>query len=111
VSAALSTGELLHMPGLVARERTRVRRLEHKLARARRGSRRRRRVLLALAQLKERETNRRKDWAEKASTDIARRFDLIKVEDLHIKNMTRSAKGTLQDPGRNVGQKTGLTAS
>ena len=55
-----------------------------------------------------RETDRRKDWAEKASTDIARRFDLIRVEDLQINNMTRSAKGTPENPGRNVGAKAGL---
>ena len=52
VSAALSTGELLHVPGLTGRERTRLRRLERKLARARRGSNRRRRVRLAIARLK-----------------------------------------------------------
>jgi transposase len=33
VSAALSTGELLHAPGLAARERRRLQRLERKLAR------------------------------------------------------------------------------
>jgi putative transposase len=54
------------------------------------------------------ETDRRKDWAEKASTGIARRFDLIRVEDLKIGNMTRSAKGTAGDPGRNVRAKAGL---
>ena len=41
VSAALSTGELLHAPGLTARERARLRRLQRKLARAKRGSNRR----------------------------------------------------------------------
>jgi transposase len=46
--------------------------------------------------------------ALKASTDIVRRFDLIRVVDLQIKNMTRSAKGTRGDPGRNVRQKAGL---
>ena len=42
------------------------------------------------------------------STDLARRFDLIQVEDLQIGNMTRSAKGTWDNPGRNVRQKAGL---
>ena len=37
VSAALSTGEMLHAPGLTARERTRLRRLQRSLARARAG--------------------------------------------------------------------------
>ena len=108
VSAALSTGELLHVPGLTAREQMRLRRLERKLAGAKRGSNRRSRARRAIARLKARETDRRKDWAEKASTGIARRFDLIMFEDLQIKNMTRSAKGTQQNPGRNVGQKAGL---
>ena len=108
VSAALSTGEMLHVPGLTARERARRQRLERRLARARRGSNRRGQVRLATARLRARETDRRKDWAEKASTDIARRFDMIRVEDLQISNMTRSAKGTAANPGRNVRAKSGL---
>jgi len=55
-----------------------------------------------------RETDRRKDWAEKASTGIVRRFDVIRVEDLQITNMTRSARGTRGEPARNVRQKAGL---
>jgi putative transposase len=108
VAAALSTGELLHCPALAARERIRLRRLQRALARARRGSNRRGRVRHAIARLKARETDRRKDWAEKVSTGIARRFDLIRVEDLQITTMTRSAKGTRGDPGRNVRQMAGL---
>ena len=108
VSAALSTGDLLHCPGPAGRERTRLRRLQRKLARARRGSNRRGRVKCEIARLRARETDRRKDWAEKVSTGIARRFDLIRVEDLQIGNMTRSARGTRENPGRNVRQKAGL---
>ena len=108
VSAALSTGEMLHCPALTARERRRLRRLQRRLARARRGSNRRGRVKHAIARLRARETDRRKDWAEKTSTGIARRFDVIRVEDLKIGNMTRSAKGTRGNPGRNVRAKAGL---
>jgi transposase len=108
VSAALSTGELLHVPGLADRERRRMRRLERKFARAKQRSNRRKLVRLAVARLRVRETDRRKDWAEKASTDLARRFDLIRVEDLQITAMTRSAKGTAGNPGRNVRAKAGL---
>jgi putative transposase len=108
VSAALSTGDRPLVPGLTWRETTRLRRLERKLARAKRGSARRKQVRQGIARLKARETDRRKDWAEKESTDIARRFDVIKVEDLRIKNMTRSAKGTRDAPGCNVRQKAGL---
>jgi transposase len=108
VSAALSTGQPLHCPSLTGRERRRLRRLQRKLARAKRGSNRRGRARHAIARMRARERDRRKDWAEKASTDIAQRFDLIRVEDLKIKDMTRSAKGTRENPGRNVRAKAGL---
>jgi len=108
VSAALSTGELLRVPGLTARERKRLLRMQRKLARAKRGSNRRGRVRLVIARLKARETDRRKDWAEKASTDLARRFDIVSVENLNVTSMTHSARGTAGAPGRNVRQKSGL---
>jgi IS605 OrfB family transposase len=62
----------------------------------------------AIAQLKAREADKRKDWVEKTSTRLAREFDVIRVEDLLIGNMTRSAKGTSDKPGRNVRAKAGL---
>ena len=86
-------------------ERARLRLLQRKLARAQKGSHRRNRAKTAIAALKASEADRRKDWAEKTSTDLARRFDLIRVEDLRIPNMTRSARGTLANPGRGVRQK------
>jgi putative transposase len=108
VSAALSTGEMFCAPILRDTEKMRLVRLSRKLAKAKRGSNRRARVRVAIARLKARETDRRKDWAEKLSTDLARRFDVIAVEDLKIVSMTRSAKGTFEAPGRNVRQKSGL---
>jgi IS605 OrfB family transposase len=65
----------------------------------------------AIARIKARETDRRKDWVEQTSTDLARRFDLIRVEDLKIRNMVRSARGTIAAPGRNVRAKAGLNRS
>jgi len=108
VSAALSTGEPCSCPGLKPGELGRLKRLQRKLARARRGSNRRARTRAAIARLKARESDRRKDWAEKLSTRLAREFDVIRVEDLRIKNMTRSARGTIDSPGRNVRGKAGL---
>ncbi|WP_328994976.1 transposase [Kribbella sp. NBC_01245] len=107
-SAALSTGELLSCPALRRTEKTRLVKLQQQLARCRRGSNRRTRIKVAIARLRARETDRRKDWVEKLSTDLARGFDLIRVEDLKIRNMTRSARGTIEEPGRNVRAKAGL---
>jgi putative transposase len=108
VSAALSTGELLHAPSLTPGERIRLRRLQQSLARAKHGSNRRRRTKLAIARIKAREADRRRDWVEKTTTDLARRFDTIRMEKLDVRAMTRSARGTLAQPGDQVAQKRGL---
>ena len=84
VSAALSTGEMLTVLGLTLSESQRLAQLERKLARAQRGSNRRRNVKTAIARMRAREADRRKDWAERLSTDLARRFDFIRVEFLSI---------------------------
>jgi putative transposase len=108
VSAALSTGELLHTPSLTPGEQIRLRRLQQRLARAQRASNRRQRTKVAIARLKAREADRRRDWVEKTTTDLARRFDSIRVEALDVRAMTRSARGTVDQPGVRVAQKRGL---
>ncbi|MEV6891219.1 transposase [Kribbella sp. NPDC051137] len=92
VSAALSTGELLSCPGLSNREQERLKHLQRRLARCCRGSKRRLRVKAAIANLHACATDRRRDWVEKTSTDLARRFDVVRVEDLRIAQMTRRPK-------------------
>jgi putative transposase len=108
VSAALSTGELLHAPSLTPGEAKRVAVLQQRLARCQRGSNRRERAKRAIAKLRARERDRRKDWVEKNTTDIARRVDLIRVEALDVRAMIRSARGTAEQPGVRVAQKRGL---
>jgi transposase len=89
VSAALSTGELLTCPVLSDREHERLKQLQRRLSRCQRGSGRRRRVQAAIAKLCARAGDRRKDWVERTSTDLARRFDVLRVEDLRITQMTK----------------------
>ena len=108
VSAALSTGKVSTCPRLSSGRQRRQRLLQRQLARAQRGSNRRAQRKLAVARLRARQADARKDWAEKLSTDLACRYDLIRVEDLRIADMTRSAKGSQDAPGRNVPAKTGL---
>jgi putative transposase len=85
--------------------------VQQRLARAARGSHRRACTKLAIAKLKARETARRKDWVEKATTDIARRFDMIRIEALDLLAMSRTARGTVQQPGQRVAQKRSLNLS
>ena len=108
VSAALSTGELLHVPPLSPGRQRRLVLLQRRLARSQPGSRHRKITRRAIARLKSGEADARKDWCEKVSTDLARWFDVIRVEDLRIQGTARSAKGTVGQPGRNVAAKAGL---
>ncbi|WP_405063245.1 transposase [Kribbella sp. NBC_01505] len=107
-SASLSTGEHLFCPRMTQDELRRFRRLQRRLARSVRGSNRRQRTRYALARIKAKEVNRRKDWIEKLTTDLSRRFDIIRVEDLRIKNLTRSGRGTLGNPSRQTSRKAKL---
>ncbi len=108
VAVALSTGELSSPARPRPRQAERLVRLQRKLARARRGSNRRAKIRAAIARVTAREADRRRDWVEKTSTDLAARFEVIRVEDLNVRAMTRSAKGTREAPGRNVRAKAGL---
>jgi len=53
----------------------------------------------------------RADFLHKASNTISKNHAMIAVEDLKISNMSKSAKGTADAPGRNVGAKCGLNKS
>lgn len=55
--------------------------------------------------------NRLNDWRHKTTTELVRTYDLIAFEQLDLKSMTKSAKGTVAKPGKNVAQKRGLNRS
>ena len=106
-----SDGRRWDVAGLSAGEKQRLVRLQRKLARQQKGSKRRACTKQQIAKLKGREAARRKDLIEKATTEIARTVDIVKIEDLRVKNMMASASGTIDNPGSNVAQKRGLNRS
>ena len=55
--------------------------------------------------------NVRNDYLHKITTAIAKNHGLVAVENLKIKNLTKSAKGTIDNPGHNVKAKSGLNKS
>jgi putative transposase len=55
--------------------------------------------------------NARRDYLHKTSTTISKNHAMVVVEDLQVSNMSRSAAGTVDKPGRNVRAKTGLDRS
>jgi putative transposase len=81
------------------------------LARKKRGSHRRRKAVARVAVLHRKVSDVRKDHLHKVARSYINAYDLIVVEDLKVKNMTRSASGTLEEPGTNVAQKSGLNRS
>ena len=50
----------------------------------------------------------RQDFLHKISTTISNNHAMVIVEDLKIGNMSRSAAGTVEEPGKNVRAKSGL---
>ncbi len=55
--------------------------------------------------------NVRKDFLHKASTKISQNHAMVAIEDLQIRNMSKSARGTSDQPGKKVKQKSGLNRS
>jgi putative transposase len=106
--ATLSTGETVENPRFGREAQADIRRVSRKLARAKRGSKRRLKSVARLARLRRRLADRRKTHLHQVSANLAKRFGAIAVEQLQVANMTASAKGTADRPGRNVRQKAGL---
>ena len=102
---ALSTGEMVRRREV---DRTRETRLRQSVACKVKGSRRRRKAVAMLARETRRNTVRNRNECHAITTDIVRHFGRIAVERLNIPNMTKSASGTVGQPGTNVAAKSGL---
>ena len=55
--------------------------------------------------------NTRKDYLHKVTATISKNHAMIVIEDLKVSNMSKSAAGTVSQPGRNVRAKSGLNRS
>ena len=108
VPLTLSTGDVVTHRAI---DRRRERRLQRLVSRARKGSKGRRRKVAMLARERRRNAVRNRNDCHQFTTALVRRFGHIAVEALVITNMTRSAAGTLEEPGTNVAAKRGLNRS
>jgi putative transposase len=61
-----------------------------------------------IARLRARQARRRNDFTHKLTCDLAKNHGVVGIEDLSVKNMTASGKGTVEEPGTNVRAKAGL---
>ena len=88
-----------------------IRRYQRRVSRAKRGSRNRRKKVRQLAAIRRRQAVSRRNSVHRITSSIIERFDTIAIEDLKVRNMTASARGSTDHPGRNVPQKAGLNRS
>ena len=103
-----SEGEVIGNPVIGKYYESKLRIAQRKISRRKKGSARRNKSVLELKKLHLKISNKRKDHLHKLSTKLVSENQAIIVEDLKISNMIKSAKGTINNPGKNVKQKSGL---
>jgi putative transposase len=106
-----SDGVVVGNPRFLAAAQERIAPLQRRKERARLGSGNRKRLRRALAKEWRKVQNQRRDFHHKTARVLVDTYDAIALEDLSINNLTASARGTVEEPGRNVRQKAGLNRS
>jgi putative transposase len=109
--AVLSDGERVESPRPLRRSMKRLQRSQKKHSRKQKGSVNRRKSALRLARRHRRVRNQRRDFLHKLTTRLARTKSVIVIEDLGVKGMSATARGTRQRPGKKVRAKSGLNRS
>ena len=109
--ATLSNGDFVEPLNPFKQEQEKLAKLQRKLARQKKGSRNSRKTKRKIARLHRYIADSRRDFLHKISTKIAKNHSIIYVEDLKVSNMSASASGTKESPGKNVRQKSGLNRS
>ena len=88
--AITSDGFKFANPRWINKSEKKLKRLQRELARRKRASKRRERTRLRLARQHNRITNQRKDWLHKITTYLIRSYDVIALEDLNVRGMTKN---------------------
>ena len=109
--ATLSDGTYLQPLHSFKQHQQRLKRYQRRMARKVKFSQNWKKAKAKVARIHIDIGNARKDYLHKASTAISQNHAMVCIEDLQIRNMTRSAKGTAETPGTRVRQKSGLNRS
>jgi putative transposase len=88
-----------------------IKRQQRSQSRKQKGSQNWKKQQVKINKLQSKIVNIRMDFIHKMTTNIAKNHGLVVIEDLKVKNMTKSAKGTFENPGKNVAAKSGLNKS
>ena len=109
--ATLSDGSFLAPLSSFKKHEARLRRYQKSMSRKCKGSKNFAKAKLRVQRMHARIASVRQDFLHKASAQICRLNALVVVEDLRIANMSKSARGDAQTPGKNVKAKSGLNKS
>jgi putative transposase len=103
-----SDGRLVPNPRHLSGTQRRLQRAQRVVARRRRGSKNQTKAKGRVARLHRKVRRQREHILHVESHRIAKSHGRVVVEKLDVRNMSRSAKGTLEVPGKRVKQKAGL---
>jgi len=106
--ATLSTGEMEPGAGALKRSGRKLGRLQRRASRRKKGSARRRRAVQSVARCHRKVSNQRRDGLHKLTSDLAKNHGQVVIEDLNVRGMSSSGRGTKENPRRNVRAKAGL---
>ena len=106
--ATLSDGRVYEAKNSFKKRQSRLAKLQQRLANKKRGSSNFKSLKKRINKLHTKITNIRQDYLHQVSTDISKNHALVVLEDLKVANMSKSASGTLEDPGKKVAAKSGL---
>ena len=109
--AAFSDGTLVEGVNSFRKHERRLAKEQRKLSGMKKGSNNWKKQKREIAKLHHTIANVRSDFLHKLSTDISENQAKVYVEELQIRNMSASAKGTIEQPGRSVKAKSRLNKS
>ena len=109
--ATLSDGTFYAPVNSFKRHETRLRKAQQALSRKVKFSNNGKKAKARLQRIHARIGNVRRDFLHKTSTTISKNHAMVCIEDLPVRNMSKSAAGTIEQPGRNVSAKSGLNKS
>jgi putative transposase len=109
--ATLSTGEIIAPVNALAKRQRQLARAQRALSRKQKFSRNWIKAKARVQSIHTRIGNTRRDHLHKLTTALSKNHAAVVIEDLQVRNMARSAAGTVEQPGRNVRAKAGLNRS
>ena len=109
--ATFSDGTFVEPLSSFKRHEARLARAQRRLSRKVKFSSNWRKAKAKVQRIHARIANARRDFLHKTTTALSQNHALVIVEDLQVKNMSRSAKGTRAQPGKHVRAKSGLNRS